>query len=160
VECLAAGEDATQEAQSLLTEVAEEAHRPEFLGNPTMAYAYCVVYYFAHPLARHSLCEIFRQIVGMTPDAEDSERAWQCQLLRDIFGNPFRPITFLPEWRTSTVVALAQQMYESRDFTAMPILADALMDARCADEAILTHCRGPGPHVRGCWCVDACVGKS
>jgi len=72
---------------------------------------------------------------------------------------PFPPVTFLPEWRTSTVLALARQMYDSRDFSAMPILADALMDANCTDEAILTHCRGPGPHMRGCWVTDACFGK-
>jgi hypothetical protein len=50
-------------------------------------------------------------------------------------------------------------MYDSRDFSAMPILADALQDAGCTDEAILTHCRGPGPHVRGCWCVDLVLNK-
>ncbi|OWK42154.1 hypothetical protein [Fimbriiglobus ruber] len=76
-----------------------------------------------------------------------------------MFGNLFRPVPFLTEWRTSTVLALAEQMYESRDFSAMPILADALQDAECNDEA-LTHCRGPGPHVRGCRIVDACLGKS
>jgi hypothetical protein len=41
--------------------------------------------------------------------------------LRDIFGNPFRPVTFNPSWLTSTVLALAQQMYDSRDFSPMPI---------------------------------------
>lgn len=81
-------------------------------------------------------------------------------LLRDIFGNPCRLVTFLPEWRTSTVLALAEQMYEARDFSAMPILADALQDAGCTDDAILTHCRGLGPHVRGCFCVDAILGKT
>src|SRR5262249_45406190 len=25
---------------------------------------------------------------------------------------------------------------------------------------ILAHCRGPGPHVRGCWVVDLLLGKS
>lgn len=81
-------------------------------------------------------------------------------LLNDIFGNPFRSVTFFPEWRTPTVLALARQMYDSRDFTAMPILADALEEVSCSDEAILTHCRGPGPHARGCHIVDACLGKS
>ncbi|MBP3955674.1 hypothetical protein J8F10_10315 [Gemmata sp. G18] len=80
--------------------------------------------------------------------------------MRDVFGNPFRPITFLPEWRTSTLLALAQQMYDSRDFSTMPILADALGDTGCEDEEILAHCRGPGPHVRGCWVVDAISGKA
>ena len=53
----------------------------------------------------------------------------------------------------------AQQMYESRDFSAMPILADALQDAGCDNADILDHCRGPGPHVRGCWVVDLVLGK-
>ena len=50
-------------------------------------------------------------------------------------------------------------MYESRDFTAMPILADALQDAGCDSDDILTHCRQPGEHVRGCWVVDLLLGK-
>jgi len=79
--------------------------------------------------------------------------------LKEIFGNPFRPATFAPAWRTETVVALASQMYESRDFGAMPILADALQDAGCDNDDILNHCRVPGPHVRGCWVVDLVLGK-
>jgi hypothetical protein len=62
-------------------------------------------------------------------------------------------------WRTSTAVALARQMYDSRDFSAMPILADALQDAGCDNADILDHCRGPGPHVRGCWVVDLILEK-
>ncbi len=87
------------------------------------------------------------------------KRAELARNLRDIFGNPFHPVTFLSEWRTSTVLALAQQMYDSRDFSAMPILADALQDAGCADEALLAHCREPGAHVRGCWVVDLVLGR-
>jgi hypothetical protein len=83
------------------------------------------------------------------------------QLLRDIFGNPFRPVTFDPVWRTSTAVALAKQMYDTRDFGAMPILADALQDAGCTSDDILNHCRDPhATHVRGCWVVDLVMGKS
>lgn len=80
-------------------------------------------------------------------------------LMHDIFGNPFRPATFLPEWRTTTVLNLAQQMYDSRDFSPVPILADALQDAGCDNADILNHCRGPGSHVRGCWVVDLVLGK-
>jgi hypothetical protein len=80
-------------------------------------------------------------------------------LLRDIFGNPFRPVAFDPTWRTGTAVELARGMYEAREFAAMPILADALQDAGCDNEDVLTHCRGPGPHVRGCWVVDLVLGK-
>jgi hypothetical protein len=50
-------------------------------------------------------------------------------------------------------------MYESREFSAMPILADALQDAGCNDDAVLDHCRGEGPHVRGCWVVDLVLDK-
>jgi hypothetical protein len=83
----------------------------------------------------------------------------QCHLVRDIFGNPFRPVVFSPSWRTDTAVALARTMYDSREFSAMPILADALQDAGCDNPDILSHCRGEGPHVRGCWVVDLVLGK-
>ncbi len=82
-----------------------------------------------------------------------------CSILRDILGNPFRPVTILPEWRTSTVLSLALGIYSDRAFDRMPILADALQDSGCDSEDILTHCRGSGPHVRGCVVVDACLGK-
>jgi hypothetical protein len=77
----------------------------------------------------------------------------------EVVGTPFRPHTFNPEWRTDTVQSLTTQMYESRDFGAMPILADALQDAGCDDEQVLTHCRTEAMHVRGCWVVDLVLGK-
>jgi hypothetical protein len=81
-------------------------------------------------------------------------------LLLDIFGNPFRPVAFSASWRTDTAAALARQMYESRDFGAMPILADALQDAGCDSEDILAHCRDASlAHVRGCWVVDLVLDK-
>ena len=95
----------------------------------------------------------------LTPE----EERLSCDLLRDIFGNrgdvPAEP-RWQAAWRTSTAVAMARQMYESREFSAMPILADALQDAGCDRDDILDHCRGPGPHVRGCWVVDLVLGKS
>jgi hypothetical protein len=54
---------------------------------------------------------------------------------------------------------LARGIYDDRAFDRLPILADALIDAGCDDEAILGHCRGPGPHVRGCWVADLVLGK-
>jgi len=81
-------------------------------------------------------------------------------LLRDILGNPFRPVAFDPAWLTDTALSLARHIYESRDYSAMPILADALQDAGCDNAGILNHCRGNGPHVRGCWVVDLVLGKS
>ena len=64
-----------------------------------------------------------------------------------------------PSWLTSDVLAMCRGMYETRDFAAMPILADALQDAGCENADVLNHCRGDGPHVRGCWVVDLLLGK-
>jgi hypothetical protein len=87
--------------------------------------------------------------------------AVQCRILRDIFGNPFRPVAFDPAWRTTDAVALARQMYDSRDFGLMPILADALQDAGCDSNELLNHCRGAEQvHVRGCWVIDLVLGKA
>jgi hypothetical protein len=80
-------------------------------------------------------------------------------LVRDVFGNVFRPVTLNTAWPTTPVTSLAQAMYDSRDFAAMPILADALEEAGCNNPDILVHCRGDGPHVRGCWVVDLILGK-
>jgi hypothetical protein len=94
------------------------------------------------------------------PPPESSELAAQIALLRDVIGNPFRPVAFSPEWRTDTAVSLARMMYESRDFSAMPILADALQDTGCDHAGILDHCRDEkATHVRGCWVVDLALGK-
>jgi hypothetical protein len=90
-----------------------------------------------------------------------AETACQCHLARCVAGfPPFHSARISPSWRTDTVLALARQMYDAREFSAMPILADALQDAGCDNEDVLAHCRGPGPHVRGCWVVDFVLGKA
>jgi hypothetical protein len=91
--------------------------------------------------------------------AGESEEPAQADLVRDIFGNPFRPVVFDPRWRTETAVALAAGIDAERAFDRLPILADALEDAGCDHADILHHCRGPGPHVRGCWVVELVLGK-
>jgi hypothetical protein len=97
---------------------------------------------------------------GTKLSARREECARQCDSLREIFGNPFRPVAFDPAWRTSDVMALATGIYESRDFTPTPILADALQDAGCDCDDLLNHCRGPqATHVRGCWALDLVLGK-
>jgi len=86
----------------------------------------------------------------------------QVGFLRCIFGNPFRPVTLAPAWLTwhdGLLVSMAQKMYDSRDFSDMPVLADALEEAGCTNLDILSHCRSGGEHVRGCWVVDLLLGK-
>lgn len=95
--------------------------------------------------------------------AKDAEEVEQAKLLREIAGNPFRPVKVEPawlRWNDRTVVAMAQSIYEDRAFNRLPILHDALLDAGCDNEEILSHCCGPGPHTRGCWPVDLILGKS
>ncbi|MBN9118666.1 MAG: hypothetical protein J0I06_05840 [Planctomycetes bacterium] len=87
-------------------------------------------------------------------------RAVQVALVRDVFGNPFRPVTADPAWLTPDVVTLARGIYEEKAFDRMPILADALQDAGCTNEDVLNHSRDPKQvHVRGCWVVDLLLGK-
>ncbi len=79
-------------------------------------------------------------------------------LLRDIFGNPFRPVALDPTWLVPCVENLARTIYDERAFDRMPVLADALEEAGCHEADILGHCRHQGPHARGCWVVDAILG--
>jgi hypothetical protein len=94
------------------------------------------------------------------PSAREAEA--QADMLRDIFGNPFRPAKLRKSWlkkNGGAVPRLAQAIYDERAFRRVPELADALADAGCTDTAFLGHLRGPGPHVRGCWAVDLILGK-
>jgi hypothetical protein len=91
--------------------------------------------------------------------AEDLERAALADLVRDVFGpDPTARVRFDPRWRTEAVVGLARGIYEEQAFGRLPVLADALEDAWYDAEAVLAHCRSAGPHARGCWVVDLCLG--
>ena len=81
-----------------------------------------------------------------------------CGEFRDVAGNPFRPVTFDPAWRTSAVLELAQTIDRDEHYDLLPILADVLEEAGCSNIEILNHCREPAKHVRGCWVVDLAMG--
>ncbi|MDY3558960.1 hypothetical protein R5W23_006136 [Gemmata sp. JC673] len=104
---------------------------------------------------------------------KDAEAAAHAGVLRDVVGNPFRPVGFDPAWRTTDVRLLAERIYNDRAFDQLPILADALQDAGCGAERLLEHLRDPallpwersdaaGPppveHARGCWALDLVLG--
>lgn len=109
----------------------------------------------------------------------------QAKILRDIFGNLFKPLSarhpsglvvanhtpvegsvetvLTPEmlaWNDGTLGKLAHKMYQSRKFKGMPVLADALEEAGCTNEEVLNHCRKEKYHTRGCWVCDLILGKS
>jgi len=100
-----------------------------------------------------------------TNHCNSDELQQQASILRCIIGNPFRPTPPLPPavlaWNDGTVRRIAEGIYEDRkmpegtlDNSRLLILADALLDAGCEDEALMEHCRSEGPHVRGCWAID------
>jgi hypothetical protein len=111
---------------------------------------------------RRAALQACRALSLSQPDCDHAatiEARIQADYLRDIFGNPFRRVTFDPAWRTEHTVGIATRVYDERNFDAMPILADALEDAGCANADLLNHCREPGVHVRGCWVVDLALAK-
>src|SRR5262245_35605689 len=86
----------------------------------------------------------------------DQAKATMSNLVREVFGDPFRRWRPEPGWVTAhdgVVGRLAEAIDRTDDFTLLPILADALEDAGCQDAAALSHCRGGGLHVPGCWVV-------
>jgi len=84
----------------------------------------------------------------------------QANLLRDIMGNPFRPMNLDPSWLTPAVLGLASFIYEERAFDRLPDLGVVLEGRGYTDADNLVHCRGSGPHARGCWLIDLLLGKS
>jgi hypothetical protein len=105
-------------------------------------------------------------LAGAPEAGQQARRAMtarQAQLVRCIFGNPFRPLPDIdpawPAWDGGAVRKLAASIHAERRFGDLPVLADALEEAGCADEAILRHCRDGGDHALGCWVLDRLLGK-
>jgi hypothetical protein len=118
----------------------------------------------AHSWAAQAIHCLKRPTDDFTED--EQELALQAELLRDVFGNPFRVVSLDPGWLTPTVLSLAQAASDERRLPSgeleparLMVLADSLEDAGCADNAILSHLRSPGPHVRGCWAIDLILAK-
>jgi hypothetical protein len=101
---------------------------------------------------------VARAAAAVTGAAVAAARAEQAELLRCLFGNPFRPAEVQPQWRTETVLQLAQSIHEGRTFDILPVLADALEEAGCTCPYTLGHCRVHRKHALGCWVVSALIG--
>jgi hypothetical protein len=105
------------------------------------------------------LCQVAaKNTLSQVPDGHENLGHLQ-RALKDVFGDSLRPSAFDSRWRTEDTVGLSRGIYEDLAFDRLPLLADALMDAGCADEQVLGHCRSDGPHVRGCWVVDLVLNK-
>lgn len=88
----------------------------------------------------------------------------QAKILRDLFGNPHRPVQWVPAkepsvwesipqlakaaaeknyfaeiWVTPTVQGIAQEVYEHNAWDRLPFVRDALLDAGCTNEEVLKH---------------------
>ena len=127
--------------------------------------------------ARHGLCspsaweaayEGTLRALEKLPSSAKKDQCVQFQLaaVHEIFGNPFRPVTVAPAWRSPSVLALAQAAYDERlmpsgglDPSRLGILSDALEEAGCTAPEVLGHLRSPGPHVRGCWLLDLLLNR-
>jgi hypothetical protein len=127
--------------------------------NRASYYARCAVYNLTLIEGNHAVLTQTGNFIAALDATENKEPILKDGANRLRCVNTFHPITLSPSWLTSTVVSLANQMYDSRDFSAMPILADALQDCGCVNEEILNHCRADQVHVRGCWCVDLLLAK-
>jgi hypothetical protein len=99
--------------------------------------------------------------IGYFWEIDPAEKGVHVIIIRDVFANPFRSVVLDPTWRTPTVAALAQAAYDNRVLPVgtlepdrLAVLADALEEAGCINANILSHLRGLGLHVRGCWPVD------
>jgi hypothetical protein len=123
----------------------------------------------AGPAARGVLYDDLQSYFDGTWKDGPREQGAECHLFREVFGNPFRPVSADPAWLAwhgGAVKRLAEAVYEERelpsghlDAARLAVLADMLEEAGCADAQLLGHLRGPGPHVRGCWVVDLLLGK-
>lgn len=112
------------------------------------------------PVVRHfDAVEVLQAAADATFDPV-AERVAQATLVRELWETPIRPVPLDIAWLTPTVKQLAVTVYEARAFDRLPILSDALEEAGCTEQAILTHLRGSGPHVRGCWALDLLLCKS
>lgn len=63
------------------------------------------------------------------------------------------------KWNSGCVVGIARAIYEKRDWSVMPVLADALEDAGCISDKVIEHLRGGGPFFHGDWVVDLILGR-
>src|SRR5262249_35678037 len=146
-ELAAAGQASGDADTELLYSRDDGWDQPEF-------FAACVATWSAHAPQERDYPSMVAQLATAVVAAQRV-----ADYARDVFGNPFRPVSFGPRWRTPAAAGVASAVYDERAFDRLPVLADALEDAGCSDAEVLAHLRSVGPHVRGCWALDLALGK-
>jgi hypothetical protein len=156
-------EEAFLKAQTVaqaLIEQARESNRKTIWDRWRLAYAaqLCA----ARTGMEEASLVLLKRAASLGQAQENSEKAALCAIIRDVVGNPFREPPKLDPgwlaWNGGAVGTLARTNYEENCFGDMPVLADALEDAGCAEPALLSHCRSGGMHVRGCWVIELLLG--
>jgi hypothetical protein len=136
-----------EQAFTWLSRQAEQVRGIAYAASPRFAIG------SAHIVARSVISHLPRA----DPMRQQAERR-QADLLRDILGNPFRPLPAIdPGWLTwngGVVVKLARSIADEHAFDRMPVLGDALEEAGCTAAEVLEHCRCGPEHARGCWLLD------
>ncbi len=97
-----------------------------------------------------------------TAAASGAECRAQAEMVREVIGNPFRPVKIEALWLRASnglVASLARLFAEEGRYAELPYLADALEDAGCTAEALVRHLREPSGHARGCWALDLLLGN-
>jgi hypothetical protein len=98
------------------------------------------------------------RILLETSNSPAIDDALYSNLLREIFGNPFRAIVFDPNVASATCNSFASFINAECAFDRLPILADMLEESGVVDAYLLSHLRRPDGHVKGCWALDAVLG--
>jgi hypothetical protein len=161
VESFLDGQASRQEAQQLYDEAVRESAGiwgkglPRFVGVAYGAVWAATCSYDPATMAAHAdymmTLALNEARKGRLPSEEEAPH--QADLLRDIFGNPFRPLS---KRKFPAEVRGLAQAYQGGDHAACAILADALADL--GEEQASAHCREP-LHVKGCHVVDAILGR-
>lgn len=141
----------------------------DLAGNPNASPRECALYaaeQTLHPNASKAILAADNAAWALagsrTGERYSRARNKECDLLRCIFGNPFRKPILRSEWREwqgGLVMEMARSIYQERNFDDLPILADILEEAGCDQEAILEHCREETVHAKGCWVIDLFLGN-
>jgi hypothetical protein len=120
-------------------------------------------------LASTTLCVLDDALATATATEDPAELSQQADVLRDLFGDPFRALRFDPSlltWNGGLIPQLAQAAYDDRilpegtlDPARLAVLCDAVEEAGLAAPELISHLRG-GSHYRGCHAIDALLGRS